>query len=280
MPMTPPGVQSEQPLKGSLLRKLPVLRQALHTLLPSAHDAAHLLADVAAHLLQDSGQAQLDDTAGGEQLEAGGAAGALREPPAAAGQNASTDLADAVSTQTPETVSAQAAAPEVNAPGLQQTTDSKLGDAVTAAPAGPLLQANYLPEDSSSSSSAQHTEATADDVFGADDQSSAAYDVGFGVGRMAKLPAAATGVVQSALQGATATAGAAAGALYSAAGTGANVVQAAAGTGTGVIRAVADTGAGVMRAVAGSTGNLAAAAGLGAVGGAEDVGGGNFKPFR
>lgn len=42
---------SEQPLKGSLIRKLPVLHQALHILLPSAHDAAHLLVNVAGHLL-------------------------------------------------------------------------------------------------------------------------------------------------------------------------------------------------------------------------------------
>lgn len=45
------GVLSEQPLKGSMLRKLPVLRQALHMLLPSAHDASRLLTDVAAHIL-------------------------------------------------------------------------------------------------------------------------------------------------------------------------------------------------------------------------------------
>lgn len=45
------SVLSEQPLKGSLLRKLPVLRQAIHLLLPSERDAADFLTGVAADLL-------------------------------------------------------------------------------------------------------------------------------------------------------------------------------------------------------------------------------------
>eukprot|EP00879_Flechtneria_rotunda_P031575 GHRR01034508.1.p1 GENE.GHRR01034508.1~~GHRR01034508.1.p1 ORF type:complete len:739 (+),score=291.15 GHRR01034508.1:24-2240(+) len=44
------GLLREQPLAGSYLRKLPPLHQILQLLLPSAHDAAHLLTSVAEYL--------------------------------------------------------------------------------------------------------------------------------------------------------------------------------------------------------------------------------------
>jgi hypothetical protein len=59
------GPVREQPLAGSLLRKLPLLHQFLHLLLPSAHDTAQMVASIAADMLTETGQASAGPAAAG-----------------------------------------------------------------------------------------------------------------------------------------------------------------------------------------------------------------------
>jgi hypothetical protein len=95
-----PGVLSEQPLKGSLLRKLPVLRQAIHLLLPSAHDAADFLTGVAADLL---------DSQAGSGAGAGNVSHSRWDvSPEAAGSTARTDSTAVPGTESLSATSAEA----------------------------------------------------------------------------------------------------------------------------------------------------------------------------
>lgn len=157
------------------MRKLPVLCQAIHLLLPSAHDAARLLTSVATHLLS-SGSASLEGmpsfSAGIATFEAAQPEGVLQNPEAA-GPDATvapTDAGAAASGQTrwdPQ---------HTDTPALGLQTDAMLAPPTSATqptagvPDADTLDDSYLP-----------------DVQAGRDQSGA-YDLGkqFSFGKSAK----------------------------------------------------------------------------------------------
>lgn len=137
----------EQPLSGSLLRKLPPLHQLLHLLLPSAHDTAQLVASIAEDMLADKGQMPVG-------LAAAGAGGKQEVSP----EGPETAVADKISTFRSGTADGTATTKPAKAAPADSRDRAVGGDADTEAGQGPPAAScpSKLPDSTTGSMGAQH----------------------------------------------------------------------------------------------------------------------------